>query len=270
MAFIDLNTGITMHYRECGKKDGKTILFIHGYISTLEVWNYQIMALADKYHLIAIDQRGNGDSEKPNTDYSLEEKAADLDAFLEAKDLKDVTIVAWSMGSAVSIYYTSEMNKNKRVKAVIMAAPCAPCYTKKEDCDWGADPQAIAGFVGFLQTHCQDAVTNIYEQCMHRTDMPETKKWLIAGALKAPVYVAIKEMQTMMAYDLRENVKKLDLPVRVLQGRHDIGVDPRYSNWIAENAGGEIVWFEESGHAVMIEESKKFSEEIDRFMTENA
>ena len=87
-----------MHYRDCGS--GKTILFVPGYAANVDTWNMQVMHLADKYRCVCIDLRGHGDSDKPASDYTYDEMCGDVDAFMEALDLTDVTLCWWKKPSS--------------------------------------------------------------------------------------------------------------------------------------------------------------------------
>ena len=73
MPFIDLETGIRMHYRDDGH--GKAILFVAGFGATVDTWNYQVLDLHDRFRTISVDLRGHGDSDKPCSSYTHDECA---------------------------------------------------------------------------------------------------------------------------------------------------------------------------------------------------
>lgn len=63
MPWLDLQTGIRMHYRDGGR--GKPILFVPGYSATVDTWNYQVLDLHDRYRCICVDLRGHATRTSP-------------------------------------------------------------------------------------------------------------------------------------------------------------------------------------------------------------
>jgi non-heme chloroperoxidase len=84
------NDGCTLSYVEAGV--GKTVLMIPGWSQTAAGFAEQ-MALADTYHLIALDMRGHGESSKPNHGFRIHRLAKDVHEFMTARGLTDVTLL---------------------------------------------------------------------------------------------------------------------------------------------------------------------------------
>ena len=104
--FADAN-GIQIRYREWGQqqKDGKTIVFIHGFANSLQSFKLIAPYLAADYHVIAIDMPGFGLSDKPTDhDYGNAPQAQVVVDFIEALGLRDVLIGGHSMGGAHAIH----------------------------------------------------------------------------------------------------------------------------------------------------------------------
>lgn len=60
MPEIQVNKDIILHYEEHGK--GFPLLLIHGLLSDLTSWKYQITPFSERYHVIAMDLKGHGRS----------------------------------------------------------------------------------------------------------------------------------------------------------------------------------------------------------------
>lgn len=100
----------------------------------------------------------------------------------------------------------------------------------------------------------------------HRTDREATKQWFLQSWLELPAYAARRYFRTLLDVDLRDRLGEVKVPVLVCQGRHDQVTDPRWSEYLASNvAGAELVWFEGSGHSLMVEEPDKLSEALAAF-----
>ena len=91
------------HVRVHGADDLPTLVLVHGWVETSELWHRQIEGLADEFRIVTYDHRGHGLSEAArDDDYSLEALAADLQLVLEATAVEggELPIVAGhSMGA---------------------------------------------------------------------------------------------------------------------------------------------------------------------------
>ena len=87
------------HLLEWGNPSQPTLLLLHGGNQSAHSWDLVSLHLADQFHIIALDQRGHGDSEwARDADYSSNAMAADACAVLEALKIESVTVIGHSMG----------------------------------------------------------------------------------------------------------------------------------------------------------------------------
>lgn len=80
---IDVN-GINIFYRECGEKDKPVMVLFHGFPSASHMFRDLMPMLQDRYHLIAPDYPGFGQSESPDRErfaYTFDHLAEIMDAF---------------------------------------------------------------------------------------------------------------------------------------------------------------------------------------------
>ena len=103
--FFTTNDGYRLHYIEAGS--GDALVMIPGWSQTAAQFKYQIDGLSDKYHVIAIDMRGHGESDKPDHGYRIHRLSKDVHDFLAARGLSNVTLAGHSMGSSVIWGYWS-------------------------------------------------------------------------------------------------------------------------------------------------------------------
>ena len=83
--------GVRLHYLEAGS--GKPLVLIHGWSQCAEEFKHQIAELSGSYRVIAIDQRGHGESEKPGFGYKIHRLSKDLRELLISLDLTDVAVL---------------------------------------------------------------------------------------------------------------------------------------------------------------------------------
>src|SRR6266566_7713976 len=98
--------GLRFHYTERGEREAPVVVMLHGVTGHARTWDEEAAGLASRYRVLALDQRGHGDSDPPlDGDYTVATMAGDLAAFLDALGLARVSIVALSMGGRVAIAF---------------------------------------------------------------------------------------------------------------------------------------------------------------------
>ncbi len=101
-ADVHLTTGVQLHYAEQGPSDGNPIILLHGYTDSWLSFSRVLPLLPARAHVWALNQRGHGDSDRPESGYTMRELAADVIAFMDAMGLPQTTMVGHSMGSLVA------------------------------------------------------------------------------------------------------------------------------------------------------------------------
>ena len=97
-----LSTGPRLSYAIQGNTDGKPIVFLHGWPDSWFSFSRVLPLLAPRLHAFVPDQRGFGDSERPDSGYRIDDFATDVIAFLDAVSLERATLVGHSFGSFVA------------------------------------------------------------------------------------------------------------------------------------------------------------------------
>lgn len=100
--------GSHFHYTEWGPPAAPPVLLLHGVTGHARTWDDEAGALAGRYRILALDQRGHGDSDPaPDGDYSTDALVADLDAFVRTLALPPVRLVGLSLGGRVGIAFAA-------------------------------------------------------------------------------------------------------------------------------------------------------------------
>jgi pimeloyl-ACP methyl ester carboxylesterase len=96
-----------LHFADWGNHEAPPLLLVHGGRDHCRSWDWVAEQLRDKWHVIAVDQRGHGDSQwAADGNYASMDLVYDLSHLIHLLDLAPVTIVAHSMGGNVSLRYT--------------------------------------------------------------------------------------------------------------------------------------------------------------------
>ena len=96
--------GLNIFYREAGRRDAPTIVLLHGFPTSSHMFRNLIPKLADKFHVIAPDYPGYGNSSAPSSekfDYSFDNLADVVDGLLERLDLKQYTLYLMDYGAPI-------------------------------------------------------------------------------------------------------------------------------------------------------------------------
>ena len=126
------------HFLEWGDPAAPPIVLLHGGHQSAHSWDLVSLHLAAKYHVLALDQRGHGDSEwSRDVEYSNHAMALDALAFMDAMRLEKPILIGHSMGGRNSMILTKQDPSRLRALVIVDVGP--------ELSDRGR--AAIAGFV---------------------------------------------------------------------------------------------------------------------------
>jgi len=109
--------GLKFHYTDWGG-GGPTLVMLHGLSGHARTWDHTAAALSERYRVLALDQRGHGDSDWA-PQYGLAPMAQDLLGFLDALELAEVTLMGLSMGGLVSFVFAAA-HPDRVTRMVIM------------------------------------------------------------------------------------------------------------------------------------------------------
>ncbi|MEH2084687.1 MAG: alpha/beta hydrolase [Nostoc sp.] len=113
--------GLDIFYREAGSRDNPTILLLHGFPTSSHMFRNLIPALADKFHLVAPDYPGYGNSSMPTVnefDYTFDRLAEIVEKFIAAIDLKKYSLYVMDYGAPIG--YRIAAKYPERVQTLIV------------------------------------------------------------------------------------------------------------------------------------------------------
>lgn len=113
--------GLDIFYREAGSRSNPTILLLHGFPTSSHMFRNLMPALADRFHLIALDYPGYGNSSMPSVnefDYTFDHLAEIVEKFITAIDLKKYSLYVMDYGAPIG--YRIAAKYPERVEALIV------------------------------------------------------------------------------------------------------------------------------------------------------
>jgi len=115
---------LRFHYLEWDN-NGPAIVLVHGTGSHAYVWKPIAQLLSQSFRVLAVDQRGHGDSSKPEGDCGWDDLGEDLHRFLNALGLTDVTVVGHS-AAAAAVAYCAAHHPGSLARAVLIDPILSP------------------------------------------------------------------------------------------------------------------------------------------------
>jgi len=113
--------GLDIFYREAGSRSNPTILLLHGFPTSSHMFRNLISALADRFHLVALDYPGYGNSSMPTVDefdYTFDRLAQIVEKFITAINLKKYSLYVMDYGAPIG--YRIAAKYPERVESLIV------------------------------------------------------------------------------------------------------------------------------------------------------
>jgi non-heme chloroperoxidase len=266
--------GVRLHYVEAGS--GKPLVLIPGWSQTAAQFKHQLSGLSDKYHVIAIDMRGHGESDKPNYGYRIHRLSADVHEFLVAKGLKDVVLGGHSMGCSVIWGYWELYGADRLSKLVLIdqmpMITANPIWSAKEKEDAGAIldknslydiPNSLAGADGVKTT--EGFISAMFTKQYSRDEV----NWAIQQNLKLPRAYAARLLYDHATNDWRDQIPRINIPTLVVGAKASL-VGWKSQQWIGSQIkGSQVEIFEEAeggNHFMFMENPQKFNTIVKAFV----
>ncbi|MBT3626700.1 MAG: alpha/beta hydrolase [Rhodospirillaceae bacterium] len=272
---ITISGGVTLRYQEAGA--GKPLVMLPGWSQSAAEFKYQIAKFVEHRRVIALDQRGHGESDKPAGGYRIARLAADLREVLIALDLSDVDLLGHSMGCSVSWSYL-DLFGPERLSRLILVDEAAvvtgnPSWPESErealDCLF-ADPVALAAqYQNVLGATDAEAVADLLAGMFTPGVAREDLVWIGGENLKMPRQHAADLVYHHVLIDWRDLIPTIRLPTLVVGG--DVSIfSARSQHWLAEQIpGAECVIFgadEGGSHFMFYENPEKFNAVVEGFL----
>ena len=104
--------GLKLHYLDCGDKSNPVCILLHGFAQSAHSWDFISLGLSHSYRVIAVDQRGHGDSDwDENKNYSTPFFVKDIHNLINSLNIDKFNLIGLSMGGRNSYYFASEYQK---------------------------------------------------------------------------------------------------------------------------------------------------------------
>jgi len=232
--FVQVN-GLRLHYVEWGDRTAPPVVMLHGLRGSACTWDLVAQPLSGQYRLLALDQRGRGDSDwAADGDYTRDAYIADIEQFVDQLGWEQFILAGHSMGGANTIAYTAK--HPDRVRAAVIEdmgpattppAPGGARIGREVDATPSAFPSWAKG-EAFIRGLRPGASEEAIRTAVHNSLRPVRPDEVASGQVTwkydlEGIRAARRQAASQPPADLWPPVKALQCPTLVLRGgRSDI------------------------------------------------
>lgn len=225
MPFITTPDGVDIFYKDWGT--GQPVVLAHGWPLNSDSWEAQQLHLADHgFRAIAHDRRGHGRSTQVWDGNDMDHYADDLAALLEQLDLRDVILVGFSTGGGEVTRYIGRHGTSRVAKLVLVSA-VPPFMLQTEDNPGGVPIEVFddirAGSIADRSQLYRDLADGPFFG--HNRDGVEVSEGIRAAfwrqGLQSGHKNAYDSIAAFSATDMREDLRRVDVPTLVIHGDDD-------------------------------------------------
>ena len=273
MSFLERTVrvnGITLHYLDWGPAEAPPVVLLHGITGHARVWDHLAERLLPGRRVLALDQRGHGDSDPaPDDDYRVGAMADDVAAFAGSLRLDRFALVGHSMGGRIAIKYAADHSARldrlviidigpdinlaglQRVRGMMANAP-----ERIESEEWAVEY--------IRRANPLQNVDMLRERVRHGLRrLPDGElTWKYAKGLRDMMREGRRD-----AVDLWEPLPRIPCPTLIVRGAESDILAPEVAKKMAERLpDGRVVEIEGAGHTVPADRPEEFVREIRAFL----
>ena len=258
---IQLPGRVRLQFAEQGDGSGTPVIALHGVTDSWRSFEPLFGHLPPDLRVMAISQRGHGDSDKPADGYRPADFAADVAAFMDAMEIETAVVVGHSMGSINAMRFA--IDHPTRVAGLMLAGTMP----------WFGRPPELRAFHRDAIVPLADPVPEAFAREFQQSTLarPIAASMLdgfVAESLKVPAHVWRAAFAGFITDDFSERLREIRVPTLVVWGRRDSFCSaPEQKALLGLIRSARLVEYADAGHAMHWEEPQRFARHLSRFAT---
>jgi non-heme chloroperoxidase len=269
----DLQSGkeIRIAYSDYGS--GAPVVLIHGWPLSREMWEYQLNDIIDSGHrVIKYDRRGFGKSSKPWDGYNYDAFASDLNALMEQLDLRNATLIGFSMGGGEVARYLNNYGSD-RVSRIVLIASVLPYLVKSGDNKDGVDPAMFEQIKAGIRKDRIDFLEDFGKKFfgVNLVSHPVSKASLEYYKMLGSFASQRSTLECVTAFaetDFRSDVLNIGVPTLIIHGNQDKIVPMEVSSDKVAKLipGSQYLVYEGAPHGLFLTHRDQLNRDIINFL----
>jgi non-heme chloroperoxidase len=269
--FIEVEKNVRLHVSDLG--DGNPVVLIHGWPLSDAMYEYQYAALLKNgYRAIGITLRGFGQSDKPYGKYDYDVFAEDIKVVLEELKVENAVLGGFSFGGATVIRFASKY-KNEHISKLALFGSAAPCEVRRDDFPYGLPIEILNSLIELNSANRPQLIEEFGKLfAASETALPKSiSDWLAGMELQSSQYAMEQGLYMIRDSDLRKDLEKITIPTAIFHGKLDKLCPFELAEQLHKGIrNSTLVAFENSGHALFLEERLKFNDELIQFIKDKS
>jgi non-heme chloroperoxidase len=267
---------VKLHYVEAGESNKDVLIILPGWSQTTRQFSAQIMGFSPTHRVIALDPRGHGESEKPESGYRISRLARDLENLLDHLGIDEANILGQSASCPVILNFI-ELFGQKRLRSIILVEQMV-CYLKQPD--WSEDEcrnygtiytfEEAQSLLAKLTGPEGDDATRVFLRGMFSESLPDDKfEEILADCLKLPRPAAAQLLWSVMTGDFRDILSTITVPTLCIGGTQSY-LPLECVSWLGSQIPVAEVTLIPGGHFLFIEQPESFNLAVSDFLESTA
>lgn len=272
---FETRDGTTLFYEDTGT--GRPLVLIHGWPLSSAMWEYQLNELPQRgIRCIAYDRRGFGRSDHPATGYDYDTLAGDLNDLLEHLDLKDVTLVGFSMGGGEVVRYL-RTHGSARVSKVALIGAVTPYMLRTSDNPDGVDKGVFDQMDADLRADRPAFLTDFTKLFygMGWITAPVSEPMIAANvelAMHASSRATLACVKAFSETDFRADLKAVTVPTLIIHGDSDktVPIEASGRRTAAAIPGAQLLVYGGAPHGLFYTDRDRLNKDLEAFVLSGA
>ncbi len=253
-----LNTGIRLRFYASGDPNGKAVIFLHDYADSWFSWSAILAQISATIHAIAPDLRGHGESDKPESGYSISDFADDVIALMDSMNLEKASLIGHALGSFIA--QDVAMKHPTRVEKLVLIGSATTVQNEGVN-DLNEAVQRM-----------DDVAPAFIEEFQRRTvagEVPEAfMQQIIAASQQVPIHVWKQALSEMLTIENIERLSAINVPTLIVYGEND-SISPQSEQELLQSKLSQATFkaYPAVGHAPHWEVPADVISDLDAFLS---
>ncbi|MES1984437.1 MAG: alpha/beta hydrolase [Pseudomonadota bacterium] len=275
---------LRLHYVDWGNPDAPPLLLLHGGRDHCRNWDWIAQEMCKKWHVIAPDLRGHGDSaHSPDGRYTMDAYVYDLAQLIHQQGLAPLNIVAHSLGGNIALRYTGLYPENVRCLVAIEGLGDAPTvYNERMKTPiyeqlrgWIAEQRALSSRQSRRYDSIEDALHRMMQENPHLT--PARARHLTVHGMsqnedgtyswKFDNYLRVQSPIDLSQADKHALWQRITCPTLLVYGAQSWASNPVEDGRAQHFQNARLSLYDNAGHWVHHDRHDQFLEEIEGFLS---
>ncbi len=274
---------LRLHFVDWGNRDAPPLVLVHGGRDHCRNWDWVARRLRHRFHIIAPDLRGHGDSApSPSGDYSMSAFVYDLAQLIHGQKLAPVRIISHSLGGSIALRYAGIYPELvEKIVAIEGLGPSPAMLAQRREQGvadrlrgWIQAERDLAARLPRRYASVDEAVARMKAENGHLSD--EQARYLTVHGVaqnedgtyswKFDNYVRSFSPVDISPQDNWELWSRIACPTLLINGKESWASDPVADGRFAHFKHAKALAFENAGHWVHHDQLDAFVEAVDAFL----